>query len=272
MLQYFTEKSGGGVPLEKKIRVLLADNSAEFGHPCSNMLKTYGMEVLTLEKDGSKIFGEVSRFLPHVLIMNVFMPQLDAIGVLEQLGTLDPKKRPVCMVVSKSDNRALEAELMKNGADYYLLQPFELEMVARRIHQFTGKTTAKGRTKEQGSQMTETDIEMMVTEMIHQLGVPAHIKGYQYLRTAIILAVKDPGYVGAVTKLLYPTVGKIHNTTSSRVERAIRHAIEVSWERGDVDLLNSCFGYTVHYTRGKPTNSEFIALIADKLRLRLKVA
>jgi two-component system response regulator (stage 0 sporulation protein A) len=120
--------------------------------------------------------------------------------------------------------------------------------------------------------MSDAEIEIMVTEMIHQLGVPAHIKGYHYLRTAIILSLKDPEYVGAVTKLLYPTVAKYHNTTSSRVERAIRHAIEVAWDRGDVEVLNSCFGYTIHNTRGKPTNSEFIALIADKLRLRLKAA
>ncbi len=262
----------GGIPLEKKLRVLLADNSAEFGHPCSNLLKTYGMEVVTLEKDGSKILGEVKRFKPDVLIMDVFMPKLDAIGVLTQLKTLDNKHKPVCMVLSKSDNRMLESELLKTGADYYFLRPIELEVIAQRIFQFTGREQVAGRTKEQGSLVTDTEIELMVTEMIHQLGVPAHIKGYHYLRTAILLSVKDPSYVGAITKLLYPTVAKIHTTTSSRVERAIRHAIEVAWDRGDLDTLNGCFGYTIHSTRGKPTNSEFIALIADKLRLRLKVA
>ncbi len=258
--------------MEKKLRVLLADDSAEFGHPCSNLLKTYGMEVLTLEKDGSKIAGEVKRFKPDVLIMDVFMPKLDAIGVLGQLKTMDPKQKPVCMVLSKSDNRLLESELLKTGADYYFLRPVELEVVAERIFQFTGREMGVGRTKEQGSLFSETELELMVTEMIHQLGVPAHIKGYHYLRTAIILAIKDPSYVGSITKLLYPTVAKLNATTSSRVERAIRHAIEVAWDRGDLEILNSCFGYTVHSTRGKPTNSEFIALIADKLRLRLKVA
>ena len=258
--------------MDKKLRILLADDSVEFGHPCSNLLKTYGMEVMTLEKDGSKVFGEVKRFRPDVLIMDVFMPKLDAIGVLNQLKTTDPKTKPICMVMSKSDNRMLESELLKAGADYYFLRPVELEVIAERIFQFTGREMGAGRTKEQGSMVTDAEIELMVTEMIHQLGVPAHIKGYQYLRTAIILSVKDSGYVGAITKLLYPTVAKLHNTTSSRVERAIRHAIEVAWDRGDLEILNSCFGYTIHSTRGKPTNSEFIALIADKLRLRLKVA
>ncbi|MBQ6818620.1 MAG: sporulation transcription factor Spo0A [Clostridia bacterium] len=258
--------------MEKKLRVLLADDSAEFGHPCSNLLKTYGMEVLTLEKDGSKIAGEVKRFKPDVLIMDVFMPKLDAIGVLGQLKTMDPKQKPVCMVISKSDNRLLESELLKTGADYYFLRPLELEVVAERILQFTGRTGKGGLTREQGSLITDNEIELMVTEMIHQLGVPAHIKGYHYLRTAIILSVRDDRFVGAITKLLYPTVAKLHDTTSSRVERAIRHAIEVAWDRGDLETLNNCFGYTIHSTRGKPTNSEFIALIADKLRLRLKVA
>ncbi len=258
--------------MEKKIKVILADNSPEFGNPCSNLLKTYGMDVLTLEKDGSKIYGEVKRFKPDVLIMDAFMPKLDAIGVLGQLRAMDPKSKPICMVMSKSDNRLLESELMKTGADYYFLRPVEMEVIAQRIFQFTETQTRSGRKKEQGSMVSEAEIELMVTEMIHQLGVPAHIKGYHYLRTAIILAIQDPEYVGAITKLLYPTVAKAHKTTSSRVERAIRHAIEVAWDRGDVEVLNNCFGYTIHNTRGKPTNSEFIALIADKLRLRLKVS
>lgn len=260
------------IVMDKKLKVLLADNSTEFGHPFSNLLKTYGIEVVTLEKDGSKVFSEVKRFKPDVVIMDVFMPKLDAIGVLNQLKTMDPKTKPICMVISKSDNRMLEGELLSTGADYYFLRPVEFEVIVERIFQFTGRKMQGGRTKEQGSLVSDTEIEIMVTEMIHQLGVPAHIKGYQYLRTSIILSVKDPEYVGAITKQLYPTVAKQHATTSSRVERAIRHAIEVAWDRGDVEVLNGCFGYTVHTTRGKPTNSEFIALIADKLRLRLKAA
>ncbi len=258
--------------MDKKLKVLLADDSAEFGYPFSNLLKTYGIEVLGLEKDGSKIFGEVKRFKPDVLIMDAFMPKLDAIGVLNQLKTMDAKTKPVCMVLSKSDNRILEGELLKTGADYYFLRPVELEVIVERIFQFTGRKMQGGKTKGQGSMVSDTEVEIMVTEMIHQLGVPAHIKGYHYLRTAIILCLKEPEYVGAITKLLYPTVAKVHNTTSSRVERAIRHAIEVAWDRGDVEVLNTCFGYTIQNTRGKPTNSEFIALIADKLRLRLKAA
>ena len=258
--------------MNRKLKVLLADDSAEFGHPCANLLKTYGIEVLSLPKDGSRLAAEVKRFRPDVLIMDVFMPKLDAIGVLGQLKAMDPKTKPVCMVLSKSDNRLLESELMKAGADYYFLRPVELEVIAERIFQFTGQTAGGGRKREQGSLVSDAEMELMVTEMIHQLGVPAHIKGYQYLRCAIMLTVKEPEYVGAVTRRLYPAVAKAFDTTSSRVERAIRHAIEVAWDRGDVEILNTCFGYTIQNDRGKPTNSEFIALIADKLRLRLKVA
>ena len=147
-----------------------------------------------------------------------------------------------------------------------------MDMLAERVVQLTGWRKASGLTKEQGSYITDTELEMMVTEIIHQLGVPAHIKGYHYLRTSIILSVRDSEMVNAVTKLLYPTVAKQYKTTSSRVERAIRHAIEVAWDRGDIDTINSYFGYTIQSSRGKPTNSEFIALIADKLRLRAKLA
>ncbi len=258
--------------MKKKLKVLLADDSTDFGHPCANLLKTYGMEVMSLEKDGSNVLNEVKRFKPDVLIMNVFMPKLDAIGVLHQLKTAELKPRPVCMVVSESDNRMLESKLLQSGADYYFLRPFEPELIAERIFQFTGRQAESGRTREQGARMSDPEMELMITEMIHQLGVPAHIKGYHYLRSAILLTVKDDRYVGAVTKQLYPSVAKLHGTTSSRVERAIRHAIEVAWDRGDVEVLQSYFGYTIHNFRGKPTNSEFIALIADKMRLRLKVA
>ncbi len=260
--------------MKKKIKVLVADNSTEFGYPCANLLKTYGMEVHNLEKDGSLLLNEMKRFKPDVVIMDVFMPNVDALGILGHVKTAGQgKQKPLCMVVCESDNRTLEGKLLQSGADYYFLRPVEPEMIAERIFQLTDQQPAEpGRPKERGGELTDTQLEFMVTETIHQLGVPAHIKGYHYLRTAILLSVKDDHYVGAVTKQLYPAVAKMHATTSSRVERAIRHAIEVAWDRGDLEMLQDYFGYTVHNFRGKPTNSEFIALVSDKMRLRLKVA
>ena len=258
--------------MKKKLRVLLMDDSHEFGHPCANMLRTHGMEVVSREKDGSAIINEIKRCKPDVVIMDVFMPHLDALGVLTQLKNAGLKQKPVCMVISESDNRTLESKLLKSGADYYFMRPVDPELIAERIYQFTGLPPEPGRTREQGAMYSDNELEVMITEVIHLLGVPAHIKGYHYLRTAILLAIQDASYVGAVTKQLYPAVAKLHATTSSRVERAIRHAIEVAWDRGDVDTLQGYFGYTVHNFRGKPTNSEFIALVADKLRLRIKVA
>lgn len=258
--------------MEPKLKVLIAENTAEFGMPCSNLLKTYGMDVILAPKDGSRLFTEIKSVKPDVLIMDAFMPKLDALGVLKQIEGLDIKMRPLSMVMSTGGNEKLESEILSCGASYYLLKPVDMDMLAERVVQLTGWREKEGRTKEQGSYVSDTDLEMMVTEIIHQIGVPAHIKGYHYLRTSIIISIKTPEMINAITKQLYPTVAKTYKTTSSRVERAIRHAIEVAWDRGDIDTLNSYFGYTIHNSRGKPTNSEFIALIADKLRLRLKAA
>jgi two-component system response regulator (stage 0 sporulation protein A) len=174
--------------------------------------------------------------------------------------------------MSTFDNTLLERELLSSGASYFFLRPFDVEMMIERMVQISGFKKADNLSVLMHPAKASPDVEMMVTEIIHQIGVPAHIKGYHYLRESIVLAVANPDIINSVTKQLYPTVAKKFATTSSRVERAIRHAIEVAWDRGDVDILNSYFGYTIHNGKGKPTNSEFIAMIADKLRLRLKVA
>ena len=172
------------------------------------------------------------------------------------------------MAISTYSNPVLEKQLLSSGISYCFLKPIDPQLVAQRIFQLTGHSDEKEETAAQGG--GQPNLEMMVTNIIHQIGVPAHIKGYHYLRDGILLAVKDHNMINSVTKLLYPTIAKMNNTTSSRVERAIRHAIEVAWDRGDVDVLNSFFGYTIRNTRGKPTNSEFIAMIADNLKLQLK--
>ena len=257
--------------MEKKLKVLIADDTTGFGQNCANVLKTYGMDVFLCAKDGIEVLEEIKSQHPDVVLADVFMPGLDVLGVLRGLESMDKKNRPMVMAMSSYDNARLEIETLSAGASYYFLKPFDMNVLAERIIQLSGwknepvELTAKAAS-------SEPDLELMVTEIIHQIGVPAHIKGYHYLREAIMLAVKDSEIINSVTKMLYPTVAKMHDTTSSRVERAIRHAIEVAWDRGDVDVLNSYFGYTIHNGRGKPTNSEFIAMIADKLRLRLKIS
>lgn len=172
-------------------------------------------------------------------------------------------------MMSSFDNILLEREVMTAGASAYFLKPFDLTLLIDKVIFLLGMQRDPISSV---APAKKPNLELMVTEIIHQIGVPAHIKGYQYLREAIILVVENSEIINSVTKVLYPTVAKMHDTTSSRVERAIRHAIEVAWDRGDVDVLNSYFGYTIHNGRGKPTNSEFIAMIADKMQLQIKSA
>ena len=250
--------------MSRKISVLLADNSEYFAVPCANVMKSHGLDVTLTEKDGKAVLEALTKQKYDVVLMDLFLPRLDALGVLE--GLRQAEYRPLVMVMSGFDNPALEREAMAAGADYYFLKPFDAAAISRRILSLCGDHTADAPVRRGAS-----SLELQVTEIIHQIGVPAHIKGYQYLRDAILMAIEDDSIINAITKRLYPAVAKKHGTTSSRVERAIRHAIEVAWDRGDVDTLTAYFGYTIHNERGKPTNSEFIAMISDKFRLQLKI-
>ena len=258
--------------MENKLKLVLADDGAEFGINCANVLKSYGITVTLCEKDGQKLIHYIKTQKPDIVVADVFMPNLDILGVLDSLKALPKKEKPMVFVMSSVDNPKLEKESLSAGAAYYFIKPFDLTMMAERILKLSGWRTEETPLVYNNTVVSDTDLEFMVTEIIHQIGVPAHIKGYNYLRESIILAIKDSEIINSVTKTLYPTVAKEHSTTSSRVERAIRHAIEVAWDRGDVNVLNSYFGYTIHNNRGKPTNSEFIAMISDKLRLRLKMS
>ena len=249
--------------MSRKIHVLLADNSEYFAVPCANTMKSHGLDVTLTEKDGKSVLEALTKQKYDVVLMDIFLPRLDAIGVLE--GLTRSEQRPLVMVMSAFDNPALEREALAAGADYYFLKPFDAAAIAHRIQSLCGDHP------EAPARRGASNLELQVTEIIHQIGVPAHIKGYQYLRDAILMAIEDDSIINAVTKRLYPAVAKRHGTTSSRVERAIRHAIEVAWDRGDVDTLTAYFGYTIHNERGKPTNSEFIAMISDKFRLQLKI-
>lgn len=255
--------------MEKRIKIMLAEEGTQQGKMYKGTLSAHGYEVMLVAKDGREVLNRLEKTQADVLIMDTFMPRLDGLGVLKEMDKIAMKKRPVVIMISGVDNQRLENEILNAGADYYFIKPFETELLAQRIAQITKweNTERKVNLSEQ-----KTDLEIVVSDIMHQIGVPAHIKGYQYLRYAIILSIEDEKMMGCVTKVLYPTVAKHFGTTPSRVERAIRHAIEVAWDRGDVDVLSSYFGYTIQNERGKPTNSEFIAMISDKLRLNLKAS
>lgn len=258
--------------MEKKLKVIIADDTTELGQSCANALKCYGMDVLLCSKNGLTLIDKIKGYNPDVVIADVFMPNLDIIGVLESIKNISLSVKPLVMAMSSFDNPVLEKEALEAGAAYYFLKPFDINTMAERIIKLTGMQNSSMPIIVSDNIVTDPQLEVMVTDIIHQIGVPAHIKGYHYLRESIILTLKEGQAMNSVTKVLYPTVAKKYSTTSSRVERAIRHAIEVAWDRGDIDVLNSYFGYTIQNERGKPTNSEFIAMIADKLRLRLKIA
>lgn len=247
--------------MNNKIKVLIGDDSAESGVSIANKLRERGMYAYTRRKDCNVILDSVKNDPPDVVVLDISAQNGDAVSVMKRVRELGVKF-PVFIVTSAYDNEFIERQIMDNGASKFLLKPYDADDLCSAINSALG---------DRANSLSD-DMEIVVTDIIHQLGVPAHIKGYHYLRTAILYSIEDKNLLDSVTKLLYPTVAGIYETTSSRVERAIRHAIEIAWDRGNVDTLNSFFGYTVDTSKGKPTNSEFIALITDKLRLRYKAA
>ncbi|OCN01857.1 sporulation transcription factor Spo0A [Clostridium sp. W14A] len=258
--------------MEKRIKLLIANDSTEFLNDYGRVFESSGLEVSYAQKDGIKLLEKIESVRPDVVLANLFMPRLDGIGVMKAIRTKVPGAKPLFVIVSNFTSPTLEREVMMSGAAYFAISPFDAADLAERIVQLCGMNGLSIPVKSQPVSDTEPSLEIQVTEILHQIGVPAHIKGYHYLRDSIIMAIETPDIINAVTKQLYPSVAKKYSTTASRVERAIRHAIEVAWDRGDVDILNSYFGYTIHNTRGKPTNSEFIAMISDRLRLHMKTA
>ena len=246
----------------------MTKEETELDESCKIALEKKGFEVVFAPRDGAVLLEMIRERKPSVVLMEIFMPKLDAFGILREVMKEKEEDRPKLFTVSSVDHNAITGALIQAGASYHFTRPFDPELMAERIDAFAGFHPITAAPAQ--SRKTSFDLEAMVTSIILEIGVPAHIKGYQYLRDSIMLAVKDPEVINGVTKVLYPTVAKKNGTTASRVERAIRHAIEVAWDRGDVDVLNSYFGYTIHNLRGKPTNSEFIAMIADKIRLKQK--
>lgn len=248
--------------MNHKVKVLIGDDSVEFGLSCANCFRSKGIYTVTRKKDGKALLESIKTDCPEVVIMDAVMIHYDAVEVMTKLRA-SGGKMPYFIITSAYDNAFLEKQVVEAGASYFVQRPFDNEMMLDRALKLM-KGEPVNVVKE------PQDLEVIVTDMIHQLGVPAHIKGYHYLRTAILMAIDDKELLESITKLLYPGVAKKYDTTSSRVERAIRHAIEIAWDRGNIETLNSFFGYTVNTCKGKPTNSEFIALITDKLRLQYR--
>ena len=256
-----------------EVSVGIVDDNREF----CEILEEYLVEQEDLRLVGKAFNGNqalemIQEKSPDVVVLDIIMPHLDGIGVLENLNKLDLKKRPKIIILTTLGQESMTQRSIELGADYYILKPFDLEVLGTRIRQVIEGTVERQKNIViQGSIKGSRNLDVEVTRIIHQMGVPAHIKGYQYLRDAILFVVEEVSLLGAVTKELYPMIADKYGTTPSRVERAIRHAIELAWDRGNVEMMTKFFGYTINVERGKPTNSEFIAMVADKLRMGTKV-
>ena len=255
--------------METKIKVLIADAGEEFRCLLRDRLNSEGdLMVVGTAADGAEALEFLAEQHPDVLLTDLVLPRIDGMELLQRLAEADTA--PVTMIVSAFYNERMIARCAELGAYYFIPKPCDVSALAARIRQSVRSEADDLQVSPREIRSGGTDLEAAVTEVIHEIGVPAHIKGYQYLREAIILTINDMEIINAVTKVLYPAVAKKFGTTPSRVERAIRHAIEVAWDRGDLDTLQKFFGYTVSNIKGKPTNSEFIAMIADHLSLKRK--
>jgi two-component system, response regulator, stage 0 sporulation protein A len=271
----------------QRIEVFLADDNREF----TNLLSEYiqeqdDMTVIGVAYNGEEVIRQLeeSRAIPDVMILDIIMPHLDGLGVLEKLRDMNLPKMPKIIMLTAFGQENITQRAVQLGASYYILKPFDMDVLANRIRQLAGGASSASMTTSTVSSVTSSirsnivpigkpkNLDANITSIIHEIGVPAHIKGYQYLREAITMVYNNIEILGAITKTLYPAIAEKFKTTPSRVERAIRHAIEVAWTRGNIDSISHLFGYTINIAKSKPTNSEFIAMVADKLRIEHKVS
>ena len=264
--------------MKEKVKIVIADDNKEFRGVLKDFLISKSLfEVVAMADDGIKAIEAVEKYEPDILILDIIMPHLDGLGVLEKMHKKELRKFPKVIILSAVGHDKITQRAINMGVDYYIIKPFNFDSFAERLLQISGYETSKVQVKNKEmiyneKAEKELSLEAKITEILREVGVPAHIKGYQYLRTAIIEVVNNIELLGAITKELYPNIAVKYSTTASRVERAIRHAIEVACNRGKIETINSIFGYTIHNNKGKPTNSEFIAMIADKLRLEQKAS
>ena len=259
---------------QNKIKLLVADSNAEL----SEAIKSYfsyendTIEVVGVAGSGDVALDMIKKYEPDIALIDVVLPIVDGLALMENLQKTENIKQPKIIASYFVANETVTSRCLSLGASFFLIKPFSLPDLAARIKMLVEPKSAVSYIKKEADTQPVINKDIFVTEMLHELGVPAHIKGYKYLRSAILYVNEDPNILEAITKMLYPIVAKTYDTTPSRVERAIRHSIEVAWERGSVDILNKYFGYTINSKRGKPTNSEFIALLADKLRIESNFA
>lgn len=256
--------------MEKTTKLLIADESQEERRHLRDFLRNEGYRNIEEASNGEEAIHKISRTHPDIVIVDTWLSRLDGISVIRGVKSISfsPGKAPSFILVSLVAGNSLFVEGVHAGADICLKKPLDFPSLLLHIESLVERRRDP---EEEAANPMDVDMEAQVTKIIHQIGIPAHIKGYQYLRSAILMTIEDNEIINSVTKILYPSVAKKYATTTSRVERAIRHAIEVAWDRGDIDTLNSYFGYTIQNNRGKPTNSEFIAMIADNLRLKYKL-
>ena len=291
--------------MKDKITILIADDNPDFANTVSGYIEEDDdFEIIAIARDGRQAVEMILNTEPDVALLDVIMPHLDGIGVLEQINAAKMKKRPLCIMLSAVGQDKITQRALDLGAEYYAMKPFDIEVLLQRIKDIK-RDMQQPQSKNNSingyninsmnpnmmmnsymareiktpyieispeKKKDEENLEALVTNVIHEVGVPAHIKGYQYLREAIMMVVNNIDIINQITKQLYPDIAVKYHTTPSRVERAIRHAIEVAWNRGQPDVVENIFGYTISAAKGKPTNSEFIVMIADKLRLELKTA
>lgn len=246
--------------MESPMKLMMTETSTELCRLCCQNLPLHNIDVLVCPRDGIAAYAQLVEKKPDAVLLDIFMPGMDAFSLKTKYDEKFPKNKTAFYVTGTFQNEDIEREVMENGFQFYFLKPFDIDSFANRV-------LASGKRRAVQGNLQGLKNEDVVTDMLRIIGVPAHIKGYHFLRDAILMVVEDPSLINAVTKILYPDIAHKNNTTASRVERAIRHAIEVAWDRGDIETLNHYFGGTVNSQRGKPTNSEFIAMLADRVSL-----
>jgi len=261
----------------KKIKVCVVDDNRELVGLLEDFISSQDdMEVVGIAHNGQECLEMLTTTDPDVLVLDIIMPHLDGLAVLERLRDIKKGVLPNVIMLTAFGQEDVTKKAVELGASYFILKPFDMENLGNHIRQVSGNTntfTRKSTTSYRSqAEQKPKNLDASITSIIHEIGVPAHIKGYLYLREAISMVYNDIELLGSITKVLYPDIAKKYNTTASRVERAIRHAIEVAWSRGNIDSISSLFGYTVSMSKAKPTNSEFIAMVADKLRLEHKAS
>lgn len=256
--------------MDKDTKILIADENNEVRNHIHERLAFSGAGLIDEVKNGDEAMKMISRQSYDIVISDLWLPSLDAASIMKRTAEIG-KNAPSFVILTQVSTPSVLMEANRAGASLCMPKPIDYDTFSDKIDMILKNRSSSSASSDKNDAADKIDMETQVTRIIHQIGVPAHIKGYQYLRTAILMTISDNDVINSVTKVLYPSVAKKYQTTTSRVERAIRHAIEVAWDRGDVDTLNSYFGYTIQNSRGKPTNSEFIAMIADNLRLKLKL-